>query len=212
MVEMEESFGALVSQLPSDTEVPGLLEDITNKGLLNGLNHRNHRPEQRAVAKEFYVELPISIIASGSYHDLGAFISGMAGLPRIVTLHDFSITGAEIRERQRVEYEHHCQDLPLQGRGGLSMYRYLSNSRLALLTRPLALVLLRCGSGIDFSDLDAFMAEKRARPGGIIAPIPTFKAYEAFAYSATTLRSPFDRPIEVREIAQLQAVSDDQAR
>ena len=59
----------------------------------------------------------------------------------------------------------------------------------------------------DFSDLDAFMAEKRARPGGIIAPIPTFKAYEAFAYSATQLRSPFDRPIEVREITQLQAIS-----
>jgi len=62
-------------------------------------------------------------------------------------------------------------------------------------------------SKADFSDLDAFMEEKRSRPGGIIAPIPTFKAYEAFAYSATTLRSPFDRPIEVREIAQLQAVS-----
>ncbi len=59
----------------------------------------------------------------------------------------------------------------------------------------------------DFSDLDAFMQEKRARPGGIIAPIPTFKAYEAFAYSATQLRSPFDRPIEVREITQLQAIS-----
>ena len=62
-------------------------------------------------------------------------------------------------------------------------------------------------SGRDFSDLDTFMEEKRARPGGIIAPIPTFKAYEAFGYSATTLRSPFDRPIEVREIAQLQAIA-----
>ena len=51
------------------------------------------------------------------------------------------------------------------------------------------------------------MEEKLSRPGGIIAPIPTFKAYEAFAYSATTLRSPFDRPIEVREIAQLQAIA-----
>lgn len=59
----------------------------------------------------------------------------------------------------------------------------------------------------NFSDLDRFMAEKRARPGGIIDPIPTFKAYEAFAYSATRLRSPFDRPIEVRDIAQLQAIS-----
>lgn len=88
---MEESFGALVSQLPSDTEVPGLLEDITNKGLLNGLDIAviDLQNEQ---AREFYVELPISIVASGSYHDLGAFISGMAGLPRIVTLHDFEIS------------------------------------------------------------------------------------------------------------------------
>ena len=90
MKEMEESFGALVSQLPSDTEVPGLLEDITNKGLLNGLSiHSIDLKSERA--REFYVELPIAISASGSYHDLGAFISGMASLPRIVTLHDFNI-------------------------------------------------------------------------------------------------------------------------
>jgi type IV pilus assembly protein PilP len=67
-------------------------------------------------------------------------------------------------------------------------------------------VLAGC-DGRNFSDLDGFMADKRSRPGGIIAPIPTFKAYEAFAYSATTLRSPFERPIEVREIAQLQAIA-----
>jgi type IV pilus assembly protein PilO len=90
MAEMEESFGALVSQLPSDTEVPGLLEDITNKGLLNGLAI-DAIVLQKEKAQEFYVELPISISAKGSYHDLGAFISGMAGLPRIVTLHDFQI-------------------------------------------------------------------------------------------------------------------------
>ena len=68
-------------------------------------------------------------------------------------------------------------------------------------------VLLTACTGKDFSDLDAFMASKRDRPGGVIAPIPTFKAYEAFSYSATTLRSPFDRPVEVREISQLQAIS-----
>ncbi len=90
MVEMEESFGALVSQLPSETEVPGLLEDITNKGLLNGLEISSIDLKKER-AKGFYVELPISIKATGSYHDLGAFISGMAGLPRIVTLHDFEI-------------------------------------------------------------------------------------------------------------------------
>ena len=91
MVEMEESFGALVSQLPSDTEVPGLLEDITNKGLQNGLEIKSI-DLQKEKAKEFYIELPIAISASGSYHDLGAFISGMASLPRIVTLHDFEIS------------------------------------------------------------------------------------------------------------------------
>jgi type IV pilus assembly protein PilO len=90
MAEMEESFGALVSQLPSDTEVPGLLEDITNKGMLNGLEFQSISL-QAEVTREFYVELPIHILAKGSYHDLGAFISGMAGLPRIVTLHDFHI-------------------------------------------------------------------------------------------------------------------------
>ena len=88
--EMRDSFGALVSQLPSDTEVPGLLEDISAKGELNGLAIESIDLLDE-VREEFYVELPISIKAEGSYHDLGAFISGMAGLPRIVTLHDFDI-------------------------------------------------------------------------------------------------------------------------
>ncbi|MFV0476747.1 MAG: pilus assembly protein PilP [Parahaliea sp.] len=78
--------------------------------------------------------------------------------------------------------------------------------RVAAITFASAFLLAGCGSN-KFTDLDAFMVEKRARPGGVIAPIPSFKAYEAFAYSATTLRSPFDRPIEVRDIQRLQAVS-----
>ena len=76
-----------------------------------------------------------------------------------------------------------------------------------LLSLLLAVAVLGGCSSRDFSDLDAFMDEKLARPGGIIDPIPTFKAYEAFSYGATRLRSPFDRPIEVREITQLQSVS-----
>ena len=90
LVEMEQRFGALVAQLPSETEVPGLLEDITDKGELNGLSiQRIDLLDEQA--QTFYIELPIAIEAVGSYHDLGAFISGMAGLPRIVTLHDFEI-------------------------------------------------------------------------------------------------------------------------
>lgn len=90
MEEMEETFGALVRQLPSDTEVPGLLEDITNKGVASGLEFTSIdlQPEQAA---EFYVELPIKMVVEGTYHDLGSFVSGIAGLPRIVTLHDFNI-------------------------------------------------------------------------------------------------------------------------
>lgn len=94
MIEMEETFGALLSQLPTDTEVPGLLEDITEEGVSNGLEISSIKL-QPEVKKEFYVELPISIQVKGPYHDLAAFVSGIAGLPRIVTLHDFSISGAQ---------------------------------------------------------------------------------------------------------------------
>lgn len=91
LAEMEEQFGALLSQLPKDTEVPGLLEDITEKGVDAGLTFNSIALEgERAAA--FYVELPINISVTGAYHDLGSFASGVAGLPRIVTLHDFSIT------------------------------------------------------------------------------------------------------------------------
>ncbi len=90
MKEMQQSFGALVGQLPSDTEVPGLLEDITNKGIDNGLGFESIDLKSERSA-EFYVELPIQISVIGSYHDMGSFVSGVAGLPRIVTLHDFVI-------------------------------------------------------------------------------------------------------------------------
>lgn len=90
LVEIEERFGTLLKQLPTDTEVPGLLEDITQLGLGSGLEFESItlQPE---VAKQFYVELPIRIMVQGTYHDLATFVSGVAGLPRIVTLHDFNI-------------------------------------------------------------------------------------------------------------------------
>ncbi len=90
MKEMENSFGVLLRQLPSDTEVPGLLEDITRTGLGSGLEFEEIKllPE---VAQPFYIELPIQITVTGAYHDLATFVSGVAGLPRIVTLHDFDL-------------------------------------------------------------------------------------------------------------------------
>ncbi|MBD0680155.1 type 4a pilus biogenesis protein PilO [Pseudomonas sp. V98_8] len=90
MKEMENAFGVLLRQLPSDTEVPGLLEDITRTGLGSGLEFEEIKllPE---VAQPFYIELPIKITVTGAYHDLATFVSGVAGLPRIVTLHDFDL-------------------------------------------------------------------------------------------------------------------------
>ncbi|SMF51523.1 type IV pilus assembly protein PilO [Alteromonadaceae bacterium Bs31] len=90
MLEMEETFGALVSRLPTDTEVPGLLEDIDDKGVESRLNIKSIAL-QNEVSTEFHIELPIKIVVEGGYHEFGAFVSGIAGMPRIVTLHNFSI-------------------------------------------------------------------------------------------------------------------------
>jgi type IV pilus assembly protein PilO len=93
MKEMTESFSALLAQLPKDTEVPGLLDDISEKGLGSGLSFQGIDLQQEKKA-DFYIELPISIKVKGGYHDFGTFVSGVAGLPRIVTLHDFIIQPA----------------------------------------------------------------------------------------------------------------------
>lgn len=104
MVDVEKLFGALLSQLPSDTEVPGLLEDITELGNGASLNISSItlQPER---ASEFYVELPIKVIAEGAYHDVGAFISGVASLPRIVTLHNFKLISKAKGGMQKFEIE-----------------------------------------------------------------------------------------------------------
>ncbi|WP_297843351.1 type 4a pilus biogenesis protein PilO [Pseudomonas sp.] len=101
MKEMENSFGALLRQLPSDTEVPGLLEDITRTGLGSGLEFEEIKllPE---VTQQFYIELPIQITVVGAYHDLATFASGVASLPRIVTLHDFQIKPVEPGNTQKL--------------------------------------------------------------------------------------------------------------
>jgi len=88
--DMEEMFGSLLAQLPKETEVPGLLEDITHTGLGSGLEFKKIELGDEAV-KEFYAELPIQINALGDFHGFGAFVSGVAALPRIVTLDNFSI-------------------------------------------------------------------------------------------------------------------------
>lgn len=89
--EMKKTFGAMLRQLPSKAEVADLLVDISQTGLASGLQFELFSPKGE-VPKDFYAELPISIRVTGEYHQLGDFVSGVAALPRIVTLHDTSIT------------------------------------------------------------------------------------------------------------------------
>jgi type IV pilus assembly protein PilO len=90
LAEIERDFGAMLRQLPGKTEVPSLLVDISQTGLGAGLEEQVFTPAGE-IHKDFYAELPIKLRYTGSYHELGNFVSGIAALPRIVTLHDISI-------------------------------------------------------------------------------------------------------------------------
>lgn len=94
MEEMKVTFDSLLSRLPAKTEVPGLLEDIGTRGNESGLTNVNINFQPDIVA-EYYIEVPINISVDGGYHDMGGFVSGVAGMPRIVTLHDFTIAAAK---------------------------------------------------------------------------------------------------------------------
>ncbi len=116
--QIEQSFGTMLRQLPGKTEIPSLIVDISQTGLAAGLQEKLFVP-QAEVPKDFYAEKPIKIRLTGGYHEIGNFVSGIAALPRIVTLHDIVIT----RENDQ-EYD------------GLSMevtaktYRYLDEEAL----------------------------------------------------------------------------------
>jgi type IV pilus assembly protein PilO len=89
--EIEKSFGDLLRQLPDKTQVPDLLVDVSQTGLASGLEFELFKPGNEA-PKEFYAELPIDIKVLGNYMEFGTFISGLASLPRIVTIHNVKIT------------------------------------------------------------------------------------------------------------------------
>ena len=90
LAEIERDFGAMLRQLPGKTEVPSLLVDISQTALGAGLDEIEFTPTGE-IQKDFYAEMPIRLRYTGSYHELGNFVSGIAALPRIVTLHDITI-------------------------------------------------------------------------------------------------------------------------
>jgi type IV pilus assembly protein PilO len=95
LAQIEQSFGTMLRQLPGETEIPSLIVDISQTGLAAGLQEKLFQP-QAEIPRDFYAEKPIKIRLSGGYHEMANFVSGIAALPRIVTLHDINIT----REQQ----------------------------------------------------------------------------------------------------------------
>jgi type IV pilus assembly protein PilO len=97
LAEMKVMFSSMLDQLPKQREIPDLLVDVTRTGLINGLEFQLFQPQSERTI-DFYSELPIKMQVIGSYHQFGAFVSGIASLPRIVTLHDFTIkpSGSEM--------------------------------------------------------------------------------------------------------------------
>jgi type IV pilus assembly protein PilO len=91
LAEIEQSFGTMLRQLPGKTEIPSLIVDISQTGLAAGLQEKLFVP-QSEIPKDFYAEKPIQIRLTGGYHEIGNFVSGIAALPRIVTLHNITIT------------------------------------------------------------------------------------------------------------------------
>ena len=114
--DIERSFGALLRQLPGSTEVPSLLVDISQTGLAAGLQEKLFQP-QGEQKRDFYAELPIKIRLTGSYHQFGEFVSGIAALPRIVTLHDIDIKSGQQGRLRPAVARGHGEDLPLPRRG-----------------------------------------------------------------------------------------------
>ena len=92
LADMEVTFEGMLNQLPGKTEIDDLLEDISNAGIGSGLEQKVFKPNSE-IRRDFYAELPITIRLTGDYHQMADFASRVAALPRIVTLHDFSISG-----------------------------------------------------------------------------------------------------------------------
>jgi len=126
--EMQISFGALKDQLPSDTEIPGLILDISEKGLSNGLEIELFQPESE-ISKEFFAEKPIKIEAKGTYAELAGFVSDLSALPRIVTINGIQLKHAEEKNASQKKKRNNANkqsDSRLSLKATIKTYRYLS--------------------------------------------------------------------------------------
>jgi len=125
LAEMKESFGSMLRQLPDKTEVASLLVDVSQTGLAAGLEFELFQPEGEQT-KDFYAELPIKIKVNGHYHEFGRFVSGLAALPRIVTMHDVKIDAPPAQKGQARGAE--PEGTPLSLQATVKTYRYLDEA------------------------------------------------------------------------------------
>ncbi len=190
---MERSFGAMLRQLPGKTEVPNLLVDISQTGLAAGLQEKLFQPGSEK-SNGFYAELPIKIKLVGSYHDFGKFVSGIAALPRIVTLHDIQISPVDAKggydnltmdvtakTYRYIEDEGGAQTGAKKEGGRRDVKTYIG--RIGVIGVVLA-ALLAAGCSGGQSDLQKWIEATKKKPGGRIQPLPEVKPYETYVYAA----------------------------
>ncbi len=127
LAEMQATFGALKDQLPSDTEIPGLILDISEKGLSNGLKIELFKPLPE-VHKEFFAEKPIQLEAKGSYNELAGFVSDLSALPRIVTINEIQLSAEKINDSADVKKSMRSSQLSLNAT--IKTYRYLNDEEI----------------------------------------------------------------------------------
>jgi len=122
LAEMEEKLGEMLRQLPTGTEMPDLLDDVSNTGKQNGLEFELFKPEAEQ-PQDFYAAKPITIKAKGTYHQFGAFVSGVAALPRIVTLENATLVGLGDKGKRSGAKKNNQEPVDIQAT--LQTYRYM---------------------------------------------------------------------------------------
>lgn len=129
LAEMQRSFGNLMQQLPSSTEIPALIIDISEKGVSNGLEIVRFEPLTE-ISKEFYAEKPIKLIALGTYKELATFVSDISGLPRIVTIHNINLNTEDNKQARAANKSSSLDDAAqrLRMEALIKTYRYLEDA------------------------------------------------------------------------------------
>jgi len=124
LAEMQQSFGSLIKQLPSNTEIPGLILDISEKGLSNGLEIDLFEPKAE-IQKEFYAEKPIKLKAKGRYDEIASFVSDLSALPRIVTINDIRLIPEKGVKSKKLTKK---SDVRIVMEATIQTYRYINEN------------------------------------------------------------------------------------